>query len=319
MLTQAEWRQEQHERAALVSRLPAQAASFSGTFRHLSRDLAELALPGHHPFRFVSGGRPSLWNRWMKPSPIVDGLYEPATTFVLSRIVAETRPRLAFDLGATHGYFSAVMASHRDSRTDVLAFDMMPYVPASFARLAAENPHLSDRHIAVRQVALSDRDAGDITVWMHKTKLFEHEPSLLEYREKLTRRVKHAINGERWKLRLNRLTLPVRSLDSLCAETGRDPDLIKIDVDGYEARVLPGAMGLLRRRRPWIVLELHRQAYLDRFATTRAGIVAPLLEAGYEAVLVRGRGRLSALAWTPVTLDALAALDTGETDLLILY
>jgi FkbM family methyltransferase len=201
----------------------------------------------------------------------------------------------------------------------VLAFDMMPYVTASFARLVKENAHLSDRRISVRQVALSDADAGDMTVWMHKTRLFEHEPAVTEYREKLTRRVKHAVNGERWKLKLNRLTLPVRSLDSICAELGDDPELIKIDVDGYEARILPGAMQMIRRRRPWIVLELHRQTYLDRFATTRAGIVAPLLEAGYQAVLVRGRGRLSALSWTPIRLDGLGALETGETDLMILY
>jgi FkbM family methyltransferase len=319
MLTQADWRQEQEQRAALVASLPAQAAGFHGELRHLDGGLSELSLPGHHAFRFLSGGRPSLWNRWMKPSPVVDGLYEPATSFVLSQIVGAASPQLAFDLGATHGYFSALMASHAASATDVIAFDMMPFVTQSLERLRAVNPALAGRRLEGRRVALSEADAGDITVWMHKSKLFEHEPKPAEYREKLTRRLKHAVNGEHWKLKLNRVTLPVRSIDSICDELGDDPDLLKIDVDGYEARILPGAMRMVARRRPWIVMELHRQAYLDRFGVTRADIVGPLLDMGYRAVLVGGRGRLSELTWTPVAAPDLDVLETGETDLIILF
>ena len=306
-------------RAAFMAALPDAAAGFSGTHRHVSRDLCEVRLPGHVPFRYHGPRRPNLWHRLTKPPLTVDGVYEPATSFVLSRIVAFERPALAFDLGSTGGYFAMLMASRADARTDVLGLDMMPFVVPAFETDRRENPALADRMIEGRQVALSDQDAGDKTVWMHKSRLFEHEPRPEEYRERFRRRIKHALNGEHWKLRLNKLTIPVRSIDSICAELGRDPDVLKIDVDGYEAKVLPGAMELLRRRRPWIVLELHRQVYLDRFGVGRADILRPLLEIGYRAMLVRGRGALTAIEWRPVDLAQPGSLETGDTDLVILY
>lgn len=307
------------DREPLLRALPAGASGFAGTNRFVSRTVSEVRLPGHVAFRYHAGRRPSLWSRLTKPSMVVDGIYEPATTYVISRIVDFERPRLAFDLGSTGGYFAMLMASHAEAATDVIGFDMMPFVVPAFETDRRENPQLAGRLIEGRQIALSDRDAGDKTVWMHKSRLFEHEPKPEEYRERFRRRIKHALNGEHWKLRLNRLTIPVRSIDSICAELGRDPDIVKIDVDGYEAKVLPGAMELLRRRKPWIVLELHRQVYLERFGVTRSAVLRPLLDIGYRAMLVSGRGSLGELEWREVTEANLSSIEGGDTELVILY
>jgi hypothetical protein len=40
-------------------------------------------------------------------------------------------------------------------------------------------------------------------------------------------------------------------------ETRRDPDLIKVDVEGNERRVLEGAASLIERSRPTWVIEIH--------------------------------------------------------------
>jgi FkbM family methyltransferase len=53
------------------------------------------------------------------------------------------------------------------------------------------------------------------------------------------------------------LTVETLSLDSYCRETGAKPDLMKIDVEGAEARVLRGAAGVLESARPTIVLSTH--------------------------------------------------------------
>jgi hypothetical protein len=63
------------------------------------------------------------------------------------------------------------------------------------------------------------------------------------------------------------LQVPLRSLDSLAAE--RDlarPDLIKIDVEGHERRVLDGAAAILDRHRPVLVIETGHEAEGDRAA-----------------------------------------------------
>jgi len=51
------------------------------------------------------------------------------------------------------------------------------------------------------------------------------------------------------------------TLDSFAAETGLDPNLILVDVEGAEIAVLKGAMSLIRRARPDFILEHHGAAY----------------------------------------------------------
>jgi FkbM family methyltransferase len=49
------------------------------------------------------------------------------------------------------------------------------------------------------------------------------------------------------------------SLDDFVAEAP-PPDAIKCDVEGAELVVLKGAEAMLRRRRPWIICEMHSEA-----------------------------------------------------------
>jgi FkbM family methyltransferase len=63
------------------------------------------------------------------------------------------------------------------------------------------------------------------------------------------------------------LQITLRSLDSLAAERRLDRiDLIKIDVEGHERRVLDGARATLARFRPALVLETGHEAEGDRLA-----------------------------------------------------
>lgn len=49
----------------------------------------------------------------------------------------------------------------------------------------------------------------------------------------------------------------VTTLDTLCAEHAIQPAAMKIDVEGWEARVLQGGRETLERHQPVIILELH--------------------------------------------------------------
>lgn len=51
------------------------------------------------------------------------------------------------------------------------------------------------------------------------------------------------------------------TIDQLLAAHSFEPDFIKIDVDGYEAKAMRGARGYLARRRPTVLLEI---SYLPR-------------------------------------------------------
>ncbi|HEV3459565.1 MAG TPA: FkbM family methyltransferase [Thermoanaerobaculia bacterium] len=55
------------------------------------------------------------------------------------------------------------------------------------------------------------------------------------------------------------VAVAMQSVDELCAELDFQPDLVKIDVEGYELAVLAGARATLGRHRPRLFLELHPQ------------------------------------------------------------
>lgn len=75
----------------------------------------------------------------------------------------------------------------------------------------------------------------------------------------------------------------VTTLDELAARPGGFvPDLIKIDVEGFEADVLDGSHRLLHERGPHVIVEAH-SVELERHCLKR------LKEAGYEPEIVNPR------------------------------
>ena len=78
------------------------------------------------------------------------------------------------------------------------------------------------------------------------------------------------------------IAVPLRSLDSLVAETALDRvDLVKIDVEGHEAAVLAGAIRTLTDFRPALIFESGHEADGDR-----ERIVGLLEQTGYDIVAV---------------------------------
>ena len=71
------------------------------------------------------------------------------------------------------------------------------------------------------------------------------------------------------------------TLDEAVQELGV-PELVKIDVEGYQAKAVLGARDLIAKRQTAFVMELHDPEKLERFGTTNADTVKPLLDAGYQ-------------------------------------
>jgi hypothetical protein len=96
--------------------------------------------------------------------------------------------------------------------------------------------------------------------------------------------------------------VPMRSIDDLCGEMEFQPDLIKIDVEGYELGVIQGARATLERHRPLIFLEIHPD-HLRRLGHSPRQVVELLAGLGYRfhglggaplsGARVAGRGRVS--------------------------
>ena len=77
------------------------------------------------------------------------------------------------------------------------------------------------------------------------------------------------------------IAVPVQTMDGLVERLGLARlDLIKVDIEGAEGRLLAGGVQTLQRFRPHLLLELEDR-HLERFGTSADAIIAQLTELGY--------------------------------------
>ena len=162
--------------------------------------------------------------------------------------------RRLLDVGACHGIFSLAFAHHRPE-TMALAVE-----PSAIAcSLLAQNIKLGGlANVIARQVACGPA-AG--TLRMRPT--WHHLEALPEA-----------------AMAADAVAVPMTSVDQLCSELGFHPDLVKIDVEGYELAVLAGACATLGSSRPPLFLEIHPDR-LRELGGSAAEVVALLEGLGY--------------------------------------
>lgn len=174
----------------------------------------------------------------------------------LDAFVCHMQRRLRFlDVGACHGIFSLAFVQ---GRPEARALAVEPS-PAAFEILAANAARNGLANLAMAQAALGE-STGEIRMrpsWHHLEALAEGE------------------GGE------GSVAVPVRSLDSLCAELDFRPDLIKVDVEGFELAVLRGAQGILRLERPLLFLEVHPRR-LGALGSSATAVATLLASCGYR-------------------------------------
>jgi FkbM family methyltransferase len=75
-----------------------------------------------------------------------------------------------------------------------------------------------------------------------------------------------------FKVKIDEVTVDVLTMDEFCRERTLRPHLIKIDVEGFEFEVLQGAMDVMQRCRPVLVVEIahrRRDAVYELMSRTR--------------------------------------------------
>jgi FkbM family methyltransferase len=161
------------------------------------------------------------------------GVHELVVSELLWRLV-DNGERVA-DVGANYGYFTALMAARAGADGVVAAFEPHPQM---LARLSDNVQRWRGRpgvgHIEIFPFALSDVD-GEAALC---------QPDHFEANTGTA-----FLAGSQGTLDpRRRLSIETRRLDSVLARESC-PAVLKIDVEGHEARVLAGAGELIRQRR----------------------------------------------------------------------
>ena len=80
--------------------------------------------------------------------------------------------------------------------------------------------------------------------------------------------------------------VPVFQIDKITESLGLSPNMVKIDVEGYEFEALKGMTKTLVKHRPLVLMEVSRQ-WLAKQGETPADIYNFMQDLGYNAFSVR--------------------------------
>ena len=173
------------------------------------------------------------------------------------------------DIGAEHGFFSIAFTSGRDRARRAIAIEPSRRSHAILVDQIGRNNAL----VTPLEVAAGDTP-GTIDVATHGA---HHVTAFSAYDD----------------LGRDRVRIAVRTVDDICREHAFDPDVMKVDVEGYETHVLKGARETLSRCRPLILLEIHPEL-IRALGHSVVDILSMLADHGYTSV--RPRCRLEALS-----------------------
>lgn len=191
-------------------------------------------------------------NEVIDSSLYYSGTFEVATEKAISSRLAEGMT--AVDIGANVGYHTFRMARAVGPTGSVLAVEPMSRARTKLLRNAGLN---SFTNITVSEVALADADLGIQSIGFENSYRLDGEVGAAAEDVRIT------------------------TLDTLVAEAGLSRvDFIKLDVDGYEGKVLRGAQHVLDTWRPAIVFEISPGAMAGN-GDRAEDLVASLTGRGY--------------------------------------
>jgi FkbM family methyltransferase len=205
---------------------------------------------------------------WIKKKHTDGKVHEPATLAAFWAAHQTREIRTVFDCGALFGYFTLFALTALDAQ--VTAFEVhRGAIPDLIANVAP--------YAKVVPCAVSDRCAENEKVWMSGFNMYEEptggwgnlvlEPGAMKERGEG--------NRGRGFMRANFTTL-----DAYC-EKHSAPDLLKIDVEAYQAKAIQGGLGMIASHKPMIVIELHDPEKIARMGTTNLDTIQPLFDLGY--------------------------------------
>ncbi|MFA5371208.1 MAG: FkbM family methyltransferase [Sideroxydans sp.] len=196
-----------------------------------------------------------------------EGSREPATSQTLKMLCG--RGHVVFDIGANVGSHTLPMASYVGETGRVYAFEPVPWATRKLKR----NLELNDfKNINLEQIALSDSNSGNVE---------------MEFRASFKIGSSSGVGAdgkidEGWWSECEKVNVPMITVDSYVAKKDIERlDLIKLDVDGFEGKVIRGGMETLKRFKPVLIMEI-APAWVEMRGDSMQEILYQLEQIGYK-------------------------------------
>ena len=207
------------------------------------------------------------------------GLQESGTVaFLCRRLSADPSVRIIYDIGAHIGTYAVLAGMLVENHGHVESFEPVPW---TFGRLQVNCRINRLSNVRTHALAIGESN-GTLTMYVPQC-----DHSISSAHEDWTR------NGGRRHTEspVESIAVPVRSLDSLIENEGvQVPHLIRMDTEGWELAVLRGAVRLLRKHAPDLMVEI--------LSEQETGLKAFFEELGYKAYWIDPEGHLQRKAIT---------------------
>lgn len=185
--------------------------------------------------------------------------YEAVLSALLKKVLLAQPDPIYFDLGAFIGYFSFFPAKLLGPAHTVYAFESNP----EHVELLKQGRECNQLvNLEIIHAALSDQ--------VETLRIINNSVS--------------AVGNQ------GGLEIESETLDALCARLQLRPTVIKMDIHGFEGKVLKGMQSILADSLEYLFLELHPNVYLEKFTPgfTRGMILDQLEAAGFSNYYVAG-------------------------------
>jgi FkbM family methyltransferase len=175
------------------------------------------------------------WLDWNLATAILGHDIEVKITYE-TLLQADTKPRVFYDVGANYGTHSLLFRAHG---LDVAAFEPNPSCHEFFRQIFEMNRFVPN----IVAAAVSDK-TGETEFWF---------PECETWLGTMDQKVKQSLSGGGFDLK--KIKVAVTTLDDYVRQGAAPPDIIKIDTEGNELKVLQGALMILEIARPFIIFE----------------------------------------------------------------
>ena len=184
--------------------------------------------------------------------------YEAVMVALLSHILKSADKPVFADIGPFIGYYTVYAAKLLGERGRVLAFESNP----DYVEVLNQNLELNGVTADVFHTVLSDQ--------IEPLKIYGTSVST--------------------QLDAQGDTLESTTLDAVCRSHQLAPTVAKMDVHGFEGKILGGMSEVLENSLEYLLMELHPNIYLEKFAPgiTRMRILDMLEEAGFRNYYIAG-------------------------------
>lgn len=236
-------------------------------------DFPEISFPKNDLYSAISSN-----SEWLRSAHLSSNFHEPGMLKALIHIKKEGyNIENIIDIGSFYGYFSKVCES---IFPNAKIYAVEPNYD-SFKILEENSKYNKNKlnNIQCNFLAISNDSQTNYKIFYGFDFLRLSISNLLNFG---VRNFIKFLLGKSKSPFLKIWKLKEESLESFCNKRDITPDLIKIDVEGRQALIIPPAYKYIEEVRPIILLEFDSAEKLKDFNASNESVVRPLLENGYK-------------------------------------